>query len=64
MGTLDSPINKQLKSCGIKVCTVYVHILEGRPASAGFCYGESAPASFDVCELVAMEDSCYSDGQV
>ena len=31
------------------------------------CYGEphnfgSAPASFDVCELVATVGSCYNDG--
>ena len=25
---------------------------------------ESAPASFDICELVAMEGSCYNDGRV
>ena len=45
------------------------YILAGCPLSAGFCYGEShnsksAPASFDVCELVAMEGSCYNDGRV
>ena len=38
--------------------------LAGLLPSAGFCYGESAPASFDVCELVATEGSCYNDGQV
>ena len=46
-----------------------IYILAGRPPSAGFCYGEShnresAPASFDVCELVATEGSCYNDGRV
>ena len=47
----------------------YNKLLAGRPPSAGFCYGEShnsesAPASFDVCELVATEGSCYNDGRV
>ena len=41
-----------------------IYILSGRPPSAGFCYGESAPANFDVCELVATEGSCYNDGRV
>ena len=44
---------------------VYVHIiLAGCLPWAGCCYGESAPASFDVCELVATEGSCYNDGRV
>ena len=35
----------------------------------GFCYGEShnsesAPASFDVCELVVTEGSCYNDDRI
>ena len=43
--------------------------LAGRPPLAGFCYGEShnsksAPASFDVCELVATEGTCYNHGRV
>ena len=43
--------------------------LAGHPPLAGFCYGElhnseSASASFDVCELVGTESSCYNDGRV
>ena len=47
--------------------SMFMNTLAGHPPSAGFCYGEShnsesAPTSFDVCELVAMEGSCYNDG--
>ena len=54
--------------CSHNASYVYIHILAGRLPSAGFCYckshnSESAPASFDVCELVATEGSCYNDAE-